>query len=66
MNSPAIFSLKVPNPTKKIDDSLVSCTVGLPLNHAFSLGHGSIKVLPTPDTRAQQKTRAWQKIIQSL
>ena len=30
MNNPAIFSLKVPNPTKNLDDSLVSCTVGLP------------------------------------
>ena len=25
------------------------------LNHAFSLGHGSIKVLPTPDNTAQQR-----------
>ena len=27
----------------------------LTLNHAFSLGHGSIKVLPTPDNMAQQR-----------
>ena len=31
MNKPVIFSQKVRNPTKNVDDSLVSCTVGLPL-----------------------------------
>ena len=36
MNNPAIFSLKVPNPTKNVDDSLVSCTVGLPLITPFA------------------------------
>ena len=30
---------------------------GLTLNHAFSLGHGSIKVLPTPDNTAQQRNK---------
>ena len=30
MNKPVIFSQKVRNLTKKIDDSVVSCTVGLP------------------------------------
>ena len=30
----------------------------LTLNHAFSLGHGSIKVLPTPDNMAQQGNKA--------
>ena len=36
MNNPAIFSLKVPNPTKNVDDSVVSCTVGLPLITLFA------------------------------
>jgi hypothetical protein len=32
---------------------------GLTLNHAFVLGHAfsSIKVLPTPDKRAQQRNK---------
>ena len=36
MNNPVIFSLKVRNLTKKIDDSLVSRTVGLPLITLFA------------------------------
>ena len=41
---------------------------GLTLNHAFSLGHGSIKVLPTPDNTAQQRKGHAKKsyVIQSL
>ena len=34
---------------------------GLTLNHAFSLGHGSIKVLPTPDNTAQQRNKGMAK-----
>ena len=34
MNNPVIFPLKVRNPTKNVDDSVVSCS-GLTLNHAF-------------------------------
>ena len=55
--NPAIFSLKVRNPTKNVDDSLVSILHSLSLNHAFSLGHGSIRVLPTPDNMAQQRNK---------
>ena len=33
----------------------------LTLNHAFSLGHGSIKVLPTPDNMAQQRNKGMAK-----
>ena len=40
MNNPAIFSLKVPNPTKNLDDSLVSYTVGLPLITLLVWGMG--------------------------
>ena len=39
MNNPAIFSLKVRNPTKNVDDSLVSCTV-LPLITLLVWGMG--------------------------
>ena len=34
---------------------------GLTLNDAFSLGHGSIKVLPTPDNTAQQRNKGMAK-----
>ena len=50
MNKPAIFSLKVRNPTKNVDDSLVSCTVGLPLitlfankSSSYTWQHGTAK-----------------------
>ena len=40
MNNPVIFSLKVRNPTKDVDDSVVSCTVGLPLITLLVWGMG--------------------------
>ena len=40
MNKPVIFSLKVRNLTKNLDDSLVSCTVGLPLITLLAWGVG--------------------------
>ena len=56
MNNPAIFSLKVRNPTKFKAQQRIVLHSGLTLNHALSLRHGfsSIKVLPTSDKRAQQ------------
>ena len=59
MNNPAIFSLKVLNPTKIKTWQCIFLHSGLTLNHAFSLGHGFsiIKVLPTPDKRAQQRNK---------
>ena len=59
MNNPAIFSLKVRNPTKFIARQCIVLHSGLALNHAFSLGHGfsSIKVLPTPEKRARQRNK---------
>ena len=59
MNNPAIFSLKVRNPTKFKAQQRIVLHSGLTLNHASILGHGfsSRKVLPTPDKRAQQRNK---------
>ena len=59
MNNPAILSPKVLNHTKFVAWQCIFLHSGLTLNHAFSLGHGFsiIKVLPTPDKRAQQRNK---------
>ena len=59
MNNPAILSPKVLNHTKFVAWQCIFLHSGLTLSHAFSLGHGFsiIKVLPTPDKRAQQRNK---------
>ena len=59
MKNPAILSPKVLNHTKFVAWQCIFLHSGLTLNHAFSLGHGFsiIKVLPTPDKRAQQRNK---------
>ena len=61
MNRPVIFSQKSPEPYQERRWQSRILHSGLTLNHAFSLGHGSIKVLPTPDTRAQQRNKGMAK-----
>ena len=66
MKNRVIFSLKALSPTKFIARQCIvlHSGLGLTLNHALSLGHGfsSIKVLPTPDERAQQRNKGTAKI----